>query len=100
MLPLEFIDGDSRQTYAIDGSECFDVVGEVNPGAELELHMTRRDGDSITTRALPPDRREVSIYNAGGVLQRFAEDLQVTKQPLNKDFAEMDTLDNFRHSWL
>ena len=31
VLPLEFIDGDSRQTYAIDGSECFDVVGEVNP---------------------------------------------------------------------
>ena len=31
VLPLEFIDGDSRQTYAIDGSECFDVVGEVSP---------------------------------------------------------------------
>ncbi len=76
VLPLEFIDDDSRQTYAIDGSECFDVVGEVSPGAELELHMTRRDGDSITlpVRCRLDTAEEVSIYNAGGVLQRFAED--------------------------
>ncbi|MEC8756247.1 MAG: Fe/S-dependent 2-methylisocitrate dehydratase AcnD, partial [Pseudomonadota bacterium] len=63
VLPLEFIDGDSRQTYAIDGSECFDVVGEVSPGAELELHMTRRDGDSITlpVRCRLDTAEEVSI---------------------------------------
>ena len=82
VLPLEFIDGDSRQTYAIDGSECFDVVGEVSPGAELELHMTRRDGDSITlpVRCRLDTAEEVSIYNAGGVLQRFAEDFLQSNQ--------------------
>ena len=82
VLPLEFIDGDSRQTYAIDGSECFDVVGEVSPGAELELHMTRRDGDSITlpVRCRLDTAEEVSIYNAGGVLQRFAEDFLQSSQ--------------------
>ena len=82
VLPLEFIDGDSRQTYAIDGSECFDVVGEVSPGAELELHMTRRDGDSITlpVRCRLDTAEEVSIYKAGGVLQRFAEDFLQSNQ--------------------
>ncbi|MEE3174066.1 MAG: Fe/S-dependent 2-methylisocitrate dehydratase AcnD [Pseudomonadota bacterium] len=82
VLPLEFIHGDSRQTYAIDGSECFDVVGEVSPGAELELHMTRRDGDSITlpVRCRLDTAEEVSIYNAGGVLQRFAEDFLQSNQ--------------------
>lgn len=82
VLPLEFIDGDSRQTYAIDGSECFEVVGEVSPGAELELHMTRRDGDSITlpVRCRLDTAEEVSIYNAGGVLQRFAEDFLQSNQ--------------------
>lgn len=82
VLPLEFIDGDSRQTYSIDGSECFDVVGEVSPGAELELHMTRRDGDSITlpVRCRLDTAEEVSIYNAGGVLQRFAEDFLQSNQ--------------------
>ena len=82
VLPLEFIDGDSRQTYSIDGSECFDVVGEVSPGAELELHMTRRDGDSITlpVRCRLDTAEEVSIYNAGGVLQRFAEDFLQSSQ--------------------
>lgn len=82
VLPLEFIDGDSRQSYAIDGSECFDVVGEVSPSAELELHMTRRDGDSITlpVRCRLDTAEEVSIYNAGGVLQRFAEDFLQSNQ--------------------
>ena len=85
VLPLEFIDGDSRQTYAIDGSECFDVVGEVSPGAELELHMTRRDGDSITlpVRCRLDTAEEVSIYKAGGVLQRFAEDFLQSNQAIS-----------------
>ena len=85
VLPLEFIDGDSRQTYAIDGSECFDVVGEVSPGAELELHMTRRDGDSITlpVRCRLDTAEEVSVYNAGGVLQRFAEDFLQSNQAIS-----------------
>ena len=85
VLPLEFIDGDSRQTYAIDGSECFDVVGDVIPGAELELHMTRRDGDSITlpVRCRLDTAEEVSIYKAGGVLQRFAEDFLQSNQAIS-----------------
>ena len=76
VLPLEFVNGDSRSSYQIDGSECFDVIGNVSPGAELQLTMTRHNGDRITipVRCRLDTAEEVSIYTAGGVLQRFAED--------------------------
>jgi iron-sulfur-dependent 2-methylisocitrate dehydratase len=82
VLPLEFVDGDSRQSYQIDGSECFDVVGQVSPGAQLQLDMTRRNGESVTipVRCRLDTAEEVSIYNAGGVLQRFAEDFLQSNQ--------------------
>jgi len=76
VLPLEFLPGETRTTYAIDGSETFDVVGERTPGAELTVIMHRRDGErveiSVTCRLDTAD--EVSVYEAGGVLQRFAQD--------------------------
>ena len=76
VLPLEFQPGDTRETYAIDGSEIFDVVGERKPGARLTVIMQRRDGETVeipvTCRLDTAD--EVSVYEAGGVLQRFAQD--------------------------
>jgi aconitate hydratase len=76
VLPLEFLPGETRETYAIDGSETFDVVGERRPGARLTVVMHRRGGERIeipaTCRLDTAD--ELSVYEAGGVLQRFAED--------------------------
>ncbi len=76
VLPLEFQPGETRKTYAIDGSETFDVVGERTPGAKLMVIMHRRDGERIdipvTCRLDTAD--ELSVYEAGGVLQRFAQD--------------------------
>jgi len=76
VLPLEFMPGETRKTYAIDGSETFDVIGERTPGAKLTVIMLRRDGERIdipvTCRLDTAD--EVSVYEAGGVLQRFAQD--------------------------
>jgi len=76
VLPLEFKPGDTRKTFAIDGSETFDVVGEPRPGAELTVVMHRRDGERVefpvTCRIDTAD--ELSVYEAGGVLQRFAQD--------------------------
>ena len=76
VLPLQFLPGETRTTYAIDGSETFDVVGERTPGAELTVIMHRRDGERVefrvTCRLDTAD--EVSVYEAGGVLQRFAQD--------------------------
>ena len=76
VLPLEFQPGETRKTYAIDGSETFDVVGERTPGAELIVIMHRRDGErvEIPVKCRLDTADELSVYEAGGVLQRFAQD--------------------------
>jgi 2-methylisocitrate dehydratase, Fe/S-dependent len=76
VLPLEFKPGTNRITLGIDGTETFDVVGERRPRADLTLVIHRRNGGTIevpVTCRLDSDE-EVSIYEAGGVLQRFAQD--------------------------
>ncbi len=76
VLPLEFKAGTTRLTLGIDGSEVFDVIGERKPRSELTLVIHRRDGRQVqvpVTCRLDSDE-EVSIYDAGGVLQRFAQD--------------------------
>lgn len=76
VLPLEFKSGDNRNTYAIDGTETFDVEGEITPLATLTLIINRSNGESlqvpVTCRL--DTAEEVSVYEAGGVLQRFAQD--------------------------
>ncbi len=82
VLPLEFKVGTNRKTLGIDGSETFDVIGERLPRADLTLIITRKNGDTeaVTVTCRLDTAEEVSIYEAGGVLQRFAQDfLESTK---------------------
>jgi aconitate hydratase len=76
VLPLEFEAGTTRKTLAIDGTETFDVKGELAPRANLTLVIHRKNGETVevpvTCRL--DTKEEVSIYEAGGVLQRFAKD--------------------------
>ena len=76
VLPLEFQPGTTRKTLGIDGSETFDVVGERTPRATLTLVIHRRDGQplQVPVTCRLDTAEEVSIYDAGGVLQRFAQD--------------------------
>ena len=76
VLPLEFKAGENRHTYAIDGTETFDVVGERTPRAELTVVMHRQNGETVHIPVICrlDTAEEVSIYEAGGVLQRFAQD--------------------------
>ncbi|SET49274.1 Fe/S-dependent 2-methylisocitrate dehydratase AcnD [Thalassotalea agarivorans] len=76
VLPLEFVGGDTRHTYNIDGTETFDVIGDKSPGGQLTVIMYRSNGDSLTfnVKCRLDTAEEVSVYNAGGVLQRFAQD--------------------------
>lgn len=80
VLPLEFMGGDTRHTYQIDGSELYDVKGTPTPGSQLLLVMTRRSGEQleIPVKCRLDTAEEVSIYTAGGVLQRFAQDFLST----------------------
>ncbi|WP_295943160.1 Fe/S-dependent 2-methylisocitrate dehydratase AcnD [uncultured Xanthomonas sp.] len=76
VLPLQFLPGNTRTTLGIDGSETFDVVGARTPGATLTLRIVRKDGGVVEVPVLCrlDSNEEVSIYEAGGVLQRFAQD--------------------------
>ncbi|MDP4528775.1 Fe/S-dependent 2-methylisocitrate dehydratase AcnD [Alkalimonas delamerensis] len=76
VLPLEFEPGTTRNTLHIDGTETFDVRGERTPGATLTLVIQRANGDrvDVPVRCRLDTAEEVSIYEAGGVLQRFAKD--------------------------
>ena len=76
VLPLEFVNGDTRHSYDIDGTETYDVSGEPSPGAQLKVIMTRRNGEVVEfpVKCRLDTAEEVSVYGAGGVLQRFAQD--------------------------
>lgn len=76
VLPLEFEAGTTRKTLNIDGSEVFDVKGNRQPGASLTLVIHRSNGESleVPVNCRLDTAEEASIYEAGGVLQRFAQD--------------------------
>ena len=76
VLPLEFQPGTDRHSLAIDGSELFDVIGERTPRATLTLIIQRRNGErlEVPVTCRLDTAEELSIYEAGGVLQRFAQD--------------------------
>ncbi len=76
VLPLEFKPGVNRLTLGIDGTETFDVQGERTPRATLNLVIHRKNGErlEVPVTCRLDTAEEVSIYEAGGVLQRFAQD--------------------------
>ncbi|QJP94758.1 Fe/S-dependent 2-methylisocitrate dehydratase AcnD [Pseudomonas fluorescens] len=76
VLPLEFKPGTDRKTLGIDGSETYDVIGERTPRADLTLVIHRKNGErvEVPVTCRLDTAEEVSIYEAGGVLQRFAQD--------------------------
>ncbi|MBN9694536.1 MAG: Fe/S-dependent 2-methylisocitrate dehydratase AcnD [Zoogloea sp.] len=86
VLPLEFKPGTTRLTLGIDGTETFDVLGEPAPRADLTLRIRRRAGDclEVPVTCRLDTAEDVSIYAAGGVLQRFAQDFLATieKEPV------------------
>jgi iron-sulfur-dependent 2-methylisocitrate dehydratase len=76
VLPLEFKPGTNRLTLGIDGSETYDVLGARTPGATLTLIIQRKTGEplEVPVTCRLDTGEEVLIYEAGGVLQRFAQD--------------------------
>jgi aconitate hydratase len=82
VLPLEFKPGVNRKTLAIDGTETYDVLGERRPLADLTLVIHRRNGErvEVPVTCRLDTAEEVSIYEAGGVLQRFAQDFLESSQ--------------------
>ena len=76
VLPLEFEPGTNRKTLGLDGTEAFDVIGARTPRATLTLLVHRRNGErvEVPVTCRLDTAEEVEVYDAGGVLQRFAQD--------------------------
>ncbi|MCL4138011.1 UNVERIFIED_CONTAM: hypothetical protein GTU68_051170 [Idotea baltica] len=76
VLPLQFAEGITRKTLSIDGTETFDVAGELAPGCTMTLVIHRTNGESVEVPMLCrlDTADEVKVHAAGGVLQRFAQD--------------------------
>ncbi|MDD2976335.1 Fe/S-dependent 2-methylisocitrate dehydratase AcnD [Aquabacterium sp.] len=76
VMPLEFKPGTNRLTLGLDGTETYDVEGDLKPRADLTLVITRKNGDvvKVPMTCRLDTAEEVSVYQAGGVLQRFAQD--------------------------
>ena len=76
VLPLEFKAGVNRKTLGLDGTETYDVIGARRPRADLTLLVQRRNGErvDVPVTCRLDTAEEVLIYDAGGVLQRFARD--------------------------
>jgi aconitate hydratase len=76
VLPLEFKAGVNRITLGLDGTETYDVKGEHTPRAEMTLVINRANGETLEVSVISrlDTAEEVLIYEAGGVLQRFAKD--------------------------
>jgi iron-sulfur-dependent 2-methylisocitrate dehydratase len=76
VLPVQFKEGTTRKTLGLDGTETYDVVGERSARCDLTLVITRKNGDVVEVPVICrlDTADEVITYNAGGVLQKFAQD--------------------------
>ena len=76
VLPLEFTGNENRNSYRVDGTELYEVIGDIQPLAKLTVRMTRASGEQVDIPATCrlDTAEEVTVYDAGGVLQRFAQD--------------------------
>ena len=80
VLPLEFKAGTDRKTLKLDGTELYSVIGNIAPRSDLTLVIERSTENGQNEIIKVPvtcrldTEEEVSVYEAGGVLQRFAQD--------------------------
>jgi aconitate hydratase len=73
VLPLQFLEGTSVQSLALDGSEKFSITGlsdSIKPGQQVTLGIQKTNGEK---RALPVNLRidtpiEIDYYRHGGIL--------------------------------
>ncbi len=73
VLPLQFKDGDSRESLGLDGTETFDVTdiaGTIEPRQDVTVTVHYADGRSreITVLCRIDTENEVEYYRNGGIL--------------------------------
>ncbi|MDJ0983339.1 MAG: aconitate hydratase AcnA [Kiloniellales bacterium] len=84
VLPLQFKDGQSRETLGLTGEETVDITGiegGINPRMDVACRIHRPDGSSedITLLCRIDTADEVEYYRHGGILHYVLRNLR--KQP-------------------
>ncbi len=73
VLPLQFKDGDTRETLALKGDDSFTILGLATmvPQQAVEVQVTRADGTTFTFTAQSriDTANEMEYYRNGGILQ-------------------------------
>jgi aconitate hydratase len=72
VLPLQFVDGQNRESLGLTGDERFGVEGVagLQPRQEVDVRVVRGDGSSFTFRARVriDTLNELEYFRAGGIL--------------------------------
>ncbi|GLR64354.1 aconitate hydratase AcnA [Marinospirillum insulare] len=72
VLPLEFVEGQNRQTLKLDGTESFSISGlnQLEAGQLISLTLTRNNGtvETLNARCRIDTSNELDYYRHGGIL--------------------------------
>ncbi|MFO6446197.1 aconitate hydratase AcnA [Erythrobacter sp. NE805] len=72
VLPLQFKDGDTRQSLGLAATDSFSIRGlaDLTPGQDVTVEVTRADGSTFTFTALCriDTANEMEYYRHGGIL--------------------------------
>jgi aconitate hydratase len=74
VLPLQFVDGQSKESLGLSGEETYTVLGVASrlaPGTVLDVEAQAADGSikKFQARARIDTAVELSYYQHGGILQ-------------------------------
>ena len=79
VLPLQFKDGDTRETLGLTGDDSFTIKGlaTLEPQQEIEIDVTRADGSTFSFNALCriDTANEMEYYRNGGILHYVLRNL-------------------------
>jgi len=72
VLPLQFKDGDTRETLGLDANDTFSIkgLGDLTPGQDVEVEVTHEDGTTktFTVQCRIDTANEMEYYRHGGIL--------------------------------
>ncbi len=79
VLPLQFKDGETRQTLGLDGGDTFSIKGlaGMKPGQDVEVEVTHANGDTatFTAQCRIDTANEMEYYKHGGILHYVLRNL-------------------------
>jgi aconitate hydratase len=79
VLPLQFAEGESAASHALDGSEIFSIAGvaDIEPRQDVTVEVTRTSGETftITAKCRIDTYNELEYFRSGGILQYVLRNL-------------------------